>query len=97
MNLLELIKKAASDAVYAASPVNVVFGTVINTSPIEINVDQRLSLTEEFLVVAESTQELKVEIEGKEYEIRRGLQRGDIVLLLRVQGGQQYVVLDRVV
>lgn len=29
--------------------------------------------------------------------IRRGLERGDRVLLLRVQGGQQYVILDRVV
>ncbi len=29
--------------------------------------------------------------------IRRGLEIGDKVLLLRVQGGQQYVILDRVV
>jgi hypothetical protein len=29
--------------------------------------------------------------------IRRGLEEGDKVLLLRIQGGQQYVVLDRVV
>ncbi len=29
--------------------------------------------------------------------VRRGLQQGDQVLLLREQGGQKYVVLDRVV
>lgn len=29
--------------------------------------------------------------------IRRGLEKGDKLLLLRVQGGQQYVILDRVV
>ncbi|MEK3722318.1 DUF2577 domain-containing protein [Paenibacillus sp. FSL H8-0034] len=29
--------------------------------------------------------------------IRRGLEINDVVLLLRVQGGQQYVILDRVV
>jgi hypothetical protein len=29
--------------------------------------------------------------------IRRGLEIGDSVLLLRVQGGQKYVILDRVV
>jgi len=29
--------------------------------------------------------------------IRRGLEVGDSVLLLRVQGGQQFVILDRVV
>jgi len=29
--------------------------------------------------------------------IRRGLQSGDKVLLLRLQGGQQYLILDRVV
>lgn len=29
--------------------------------------------------------------------IRRGLESGDKLILLRVQGGQQYVILDRVV
>jgi hypothetical protein len=29
--------------------------------------------------------------------IRRGLEEGDRLLLLRMQGGQQYVILDRVV
>lgn len=29
--------------------------------------------------------------------IREGLKQGDKVLLLRVQGGQQYVILDKVV
>lgn len=33
----------------------------------------------------------------REAGIHNGLKRGDIVVLLRVDGGQQYIVLDRVV
>lgn len=97
MNLLELIKKAAADAVAAADPVGVLYGTVTSADPIEIAVDQRFSLTKEFLVLGESVQELTVEISGAKYVVRKGLQTGDMVIMLRVQGGQQYVVLDRVV
>lgn len=97
MNLLEVIKKAAADAVDASSPMNVLYGTVISSAPIKITVDQRFSLTKEFLILSEAVQELNVEISGAEHVIRKGLQAGDTVILLRVQGGQQYVVLDRVV
>ncbi|EJW14713.1 DUF2577 domain-containing protein [Paenibacillus alvei] len=97
MNLLEVIKKAAADAVDAGSPMNVLYGTVISSAPIKITVDQRFSLTKEFLILCEAVQELNVEISGAKHVIRKGLQAGDTVILLRVQGGQQYVVLDRVV
>jgi len=97
MNLLEVIKKAAADAVDAGSPMNVLYGTVISLAPIEITVEQRFSLTKEFLILSEAVQELNVEISGAKYVIRKGLQAGDTVIMLRVQGGQQYVVLDRVV
>ncbi|SYX84601.1 DUF2577 domain-containing protein [Paenibacillus alvei] len=97
MNLLELIKTAAAEAVAAADPVSVIFGSVTSVTPIEINIDQRLSLTTEFLILSESVQEMTVDISGTNYVIRKGLQAGDTVILLRVQGGQQYVVLDRVV
>lgn len=43
-NLLETIKKAAVEAMDATKPVNVCFGVVINESPLEILVDQKLKL-----------------------------------------------------
>lgn len=97
MNLLETIKKAAAEAVSAGDPVNVQYGTVTSVAPIEITIDQRFSLTPEFLLISESVQEMILEISGVKHVMRKGLQAGDTVIMLRVQGGQQYVVLDRVV
>ncbi|NGP58145.1 DUF2577 domain-containing protein [Paenibacillus thiaminolyticus] len=97
MNLIEIIKSAAEDAVQAGNPVNILHGTVTDVAPLVINVDQRFTLTEEFLILTDSVQELFITIAGVKYQIRQGLQPGDKVLMMRVQGGQQYVVLDRVV
>jgi len=95
--MLEAIKKAAMDAVVASNLVAVMFGTVTKTNPLKVNVDQRFTLDADFLVQTAATAELKVTIGGTEYIIRPGLQVGDRVVLLRVQGGQKYLILDKVV
>lgn len=97
MSLVDLIKQASLGAVEAANPVAVLFGTVTKTNPLEVNVDQRFTLTNEFLIVPEQLTEYRVTINGQNIIIRRGLQTGDKVLLLRMQGGHRYVILDRVV
>lgn len=95
--MLQQIKQAAMDAVAASNPVNVLLGNVKSTNPLMINVDQRFDLDADFLIHTESMTELRVTVGGTEYTVRPGLQVGDKVVLLRVQGGQQYVILDRVV
>lgn len=113
--MLQAIKKAAEDAIAASNPVNVLFGEVILDQPLQIKVDQRFTLTPEFLVLTERVTEYKIDLSHThEYvydgdlrdtsvaledliTIRKGLEIGDNVLLLRMQGGQKYVVLDRVV
>ena len=81
----------------SSNPVAVMFGTVTKTNPLEVNVEQRFTLTRDFLVLTERLTEYKTTIAGQEVVIRKGLQAGDKVILLRVQGGQQYIVWDRVV
>lgn len=44
LKLLELLKQAAVEGVEATKPVNVCFGVVVNESPLEILVDQKLHL-----------------------------------------------------
>ena len=132
-SLLEVIKQAGVDAVGATNPVAVMFGTVTKASPLEVNVDQRFTLTEDFLVIPESLMMLRnsqgnfnmslkgnvltgpavedeseerwtgsMRIYGAELEATRGSLQlepfsvGDKLILLRIQGGQKYVVLDRV-
>lgn len=133
MSLLDLVKQAGVGAVEASNPMAVLFGTVTKANPLEVNVDQRFTLTGDFLVVPESLRFLRacdekfsikakgnfltgvvVEDEseeqwtgdtrlyGEEVTITRGkmplapFAAGDKLILLRVQGGQQYIVLDRV-
>lgn len=116
-DLLSTVKKAAMDAMAAGNPAAVMFGEVINTDPLEVNVDQRFTLPADFLIIPESlthfeidlrhyhdytddsggTKQTKPALPEKPVVIRRGLEKGDKLLLLRVQGGQQFVILDRVV
>lgn len=95
--MLDIIKKASLSAVGSTNPMAVLYGTVTSIHPLEVNVDQRFSLTEDFLVIGESMTEYKLDIGGAEYVIRKGLETGDTVLLIRYQGGHTYLVLDRLV
>lgn len=45
-NAVELVKKAAVEAVEAGKPVHILFGTVISASPLKIQVDQKAIYTE---------------------------------------------------
>jgi hypothetical protein len=109
--LANLIKQAGAGATEAGKPVNILFGSVTHINPLEVTVDQRFALDEDFLIVPESLTEYKIDVShthsysggttgpalAQELLIRRGLEVGDSLLLLRMQGGQQYIILDRVV
>ncbi len=77
-DLLNVIKRAAMEAVRASKPVTVTYGTIILTEPLTIQLDQKITLTEDFLIVTK--------------EIRKNLKKGPVVLI-REQGGQKYVIL----
>lgn len=80
---LKTIKQAAVEAVNAQNPVQICFGTVTKTDPLTVAVDQKISLTEEFLILTKTVTE-------------DALAADDEVILLRAQGGQKYVVIDRI-
>lgn len=120
--LVEAMKKAALDAVDAEKPVNLCYGKVTRVSPLEINVEQKMTLGEGQLVLArhvtdyetEVTVEWETEEKGggsgetsysshshkvsgkKRMVMLNSLAVGETVLLARKQGGQKYVVLDRI-
>ncbi|GGG81769.1 DUF2577 domain-containing protein [Paenibacillus radicis (ex Gao et al. 2016)] len=111
MALLDIIKQAGAAAHASGNPMAVMAGKVLSINPLQVNVDQRFTLTEDFLIVPESLTRFEVDLthshsigSGQTGEalqekllIRRGLEAGDAVLLLRVQGGQKFVILDKVV
>lgn len=62
-DLVKVVKKAAVDAVNASKPSNIVFGKVINESPLKIKVDQKMILTSAQLVLARNVTDYEVEME----------------------------------
>lgn len=83
VEFVKVIKKTSVEAVEATKPVNVFFGRVVSVSPLEINVEQKLILGRLQLIVAERL-------------ITEPLKKNDEVILIRQQGGQKYVVIDRI-
>lgn len=67
-DLVKLIKRMATEAVNAAKPSNMVFGTVISEDPLKIKVDQKMILTTAQLVLSRNVTDFEVEIEPSENE-----------------------------
>lgn len=120
--LVQVIKQIAGEAVEAGKPTGVTYGEVINIAPLEIKIEQKLILPEEFFKLTKAVTDHFVDItvshatenrsggsgsaayashnhdyQGrKKIMVHNGLQVGEEVILLRVQGGQRFIVLDRV-
>lgn len=137
--LLNTIKKAATEAVDATKPVQVCFGKVTSASPLQILVDQKMTLSSSQLIlsrnVTEYTSMVTVQwstesesishshdieltdsggdtvtgktkaktvphshdVKGtKQMTFHNKLEQGEEVILLRMQDGQKYIVLDRI-
>ena len=100
-DLLNLIKKAAKEAVDAGQPADFCFGRVQSTDPLKISVEQKMTLSSAQLILTKNMTDFKVTVqdgdETKEITIHNSLQVGDEVILLKKKGGQKYLVMDRVV
>lgn len=98
--LATLIKKAALDAVNEMDLSGIRFGTVTSVNPLKITVDQKLVLTEKLLVLTRNVKDFEFEMsvndaEKQVYKVFNALKMNDQVALLKAQGGQQYIVLDK--
>lgn len=75
--LLKLIKRAAIDAVEAGKPVRVYYGKVTKEKPLEINVEQKMTLSEAQLVLTKAVLDHYVDIEVKHITEQRSGGSGD--------------------
>jgi hypothetical protein len=82
-DIAKLIKRAALEAIKESDPMALMVGTVLSTSPLQVNIEQRLTLSTAQLMMADY--------------IHNKLVLGDQVILLKMQGGQKYLILDKVV
>lgn len=81
-NMIEIIKKAAIDAVEQTKPLEIMYATVEGIDPIRIKINQKLMLGPPHVARLYHTDDLKT---------------GDIVAVLRYQSGQKFLILDKVV
>ena len=84
VELVKLIKSVAMDAVRASKPVELIYGTVIkdyeNDGELVIHLSEKLDLSENFFTFG---------------SIRpTNLERGNRLVIIRMQGGQSYYVVD---
>lgn len=116
------VKRAALEAVMAAKPAAITFGTVESVSPLKISVDQKFTLYANQLILTNAVRDYSVNVTvnhkteaasggsgeaafaahshaingTKKATIHLGLKEGENVMLLRADGGQKYIVWDRV-
>lgn len=97
--LVRAVKQAALDAVRASGPMGVCYGTVTSTAPLTVQVDQKKTLGPAQLIPTSTVRDAAVDITvdnaRKLHQIHLGLKTGEKVILLRCDGGQKYIILDR--
>ncbi|MBE6070062.1 MAG: DUF2577 domain-containing protein [Clostridium lundense] len=152
--LLKVIKAAANQCTEESNPSGIYFGEVLSVDPLSVLVEQKLTLTEEFLTLTHDVKDYYVDITVSHYTVNddfldpthrhpkidsggtsrdgagnpnpdpggdktdttydfdtthkhayqgkkkimlhHGLKEGEQVMLLRAQGGQNYIIIDRV-
>lgn len=101
-DIVLLIKRAAADVINAQKPVDILYGTVESRSPISIRIDQKNLLVQGQLILSRNVSNFSVELTEAQlgtrtFQVNNALVEGEKVILIRFQGGQKYLVLDRVV
>lgn len=150
-NIVQVLQGLIKQSMESASLANVMFGTVVSVNPLQINVEQRFTITEEFLILTKNVKDYTTSVTvnwntentsldlthnhtidsfqtnsggtdnhshnvnsmqtqncnlntthqhsisgTKTITVHNALKQGDKVVLIRAQGGQKYVVLDKV-
>lgn len=99
-DILKEIQKLVLGVINAQKLSTVVYGTVLSVSPLEVQVDQKLTLYEEQLKLTRTVMDHEVEMSvnggvKQIYKVHNALIQGDKVTMIRVHGGQQYLIIDK--
>lgn len=98
-DLMNIFTDRAVRAVEAKKLCEIVYGTVISISPLQIQVDQKTILKPYQIKLTRAVMDYETEITingvRETCTIHNGLKTGDKVTMIRVQGGQQFVVIDK--
>lgn len=81
-NMFNAMKQIAENVFEARRPADWCYGKVISLDPLQVQIDQKLPLKKEFLAV-------RTGVSASSFKV------GDRLILLRKQGGQEYLILDK--
>lgn len=81
-NLVMLIKQLAREEREESKPCSFLIGEVVSVSPVKIRLTQKLTIDKDFFYLCENV---------------KSLEKGDKVAVFRAQGGQKFLILDKVV
>lgn len=108
-SMIETIKQASVNAIGANNPLDIQFGTIIDDN-LTIQLDQKKILPKEFFIVSEQMTPYTIDLSHNHtcsngetsnslgtVVIREGLKKGDVVILLRIEQGTRFLILDKVV
>lgn len=102
-SMIDAIKRISLDAVNASVPTDLRYGTVTKVNPIEIRVSSELILPQEVLMIPERMTDHYVVIDDDESKsgdrfvyVHGALNINDKVIMIREQGGQKFLVLDKI-
>ena len=76
-NPVDVVKRAAVEAVEAQKPVHLLFGEVISVSPLKIQVDQKSIYTEKMLVLPRNVTDFEVDMTVSHITLNRAGGSGD--------------------
>lgn len=80
---------------------DMLFGTVLSTKPLKIQLSEKIVLTDSFLILGKHVTDHKesIIIDGmtKEVTIKQALKSDDKVAMFRLDGGQKFYILERLV
>lgn len=108
-DLLYAIKKASDEVNKASKPVVLMSGKVETVSPLSVRIDQKLVIPEKALILTDAVHDHDVDItihgisdsDGDSISgrttvtIHNALKIGESVLMIRKQGGQQFLIIGR--
>ena len=81
-DLFTAMKRIAKDVFDTLQPADWCYGKVISLDTFQVQIDQKLPLKKEFLAV-------RTGVSASSFKV------GDKLILLRKQGGQEYLILDK--
>ncbi len=97
--LVGVIQQIVQNTIEAMKMADKATGTVESVSPLRVKIDSSIqSVPSAALLLTDTVRERVVPVQGGEgtVTIREGLKEGDRVLMLKVQNGQQYIILSRI-